>query len=113
MRLELCCEDRAGLLADVTRIFRENGLSVSQAEVSTQGLQAVNVFYVVDSSGNQVQSQTIEAVRNEIGQTVLLVKDEMYANSSANDGGRFSIGSLFRSRSEKLLYNLGLIRSCS
>nr|CAD1820139.1 unnamed protein product [Ananas comosus var. bracteatus] len=113
VRLELCCEDRAGLLADVTRIFRENGLSVSQAEVSTQGSQAVNVFYVVDSSGNQVQSQTIEAVRNEIGQTVLLVKDEMYANSSANDGGRFSIGSLFRSRSEKLLYNLGLIRSCS
>ncbi|KAG1370141.1 ACT domain-containing protein ACR4 [Cocos nucifera] len=65
VRLELCCDDRVGLLSDVTRIFREHGLTVTCAEVSTRGSQAVNVFYVMDASGNQVQSQTIEAALNE------------------------------------------------
>ncbi|XP_042470363.1 ACT domain-containing protein ACR4-like isoform X1 [Zingiber officinale] len=113
VRLELCCEDRVGLLSDVTRIFRENGLSVTQAEVTTRGSQAVNVFYVTDSSGNPVHSRMIEAVRNEIGQAILQVKDEMHAKASAEESGRFSLGGLFRSRSEKLLHNLGLKRSSS
>ncbi|XP_010249096.1 PREDICTED: ACT domain-containing protein ACR4-like [Nelumbo nucifera] len=114
IRLELCSEDRVGLLSDVTRIFRENGLVVTRAEVTTCGSQAVNVFYVMDSSGNPVKSETIEAVRSEIGQTILHVKEEMYTNKTpAQENGRFSLGNLFRSRSEKILYNLGLIRSCS
>lgn len=113
LRLELCCEDRVGLLSDVTRIFRENGLSVIQAEVSTRGSQAVNVFYVVDASGKPVQSHMIDAVRSEIGQTSLHVKDAAGPSSPPEDSERFSLGDLFRSRSEKFLYNLGLIRSCS
>lgn len=112
VRLELCSEDRVGLLSDVTRIMREHGLSVTRAEVSTRGSQAVNVFYVKDASGNQVQSHTIESVRNEIGQTVLQVKDELYS-SPPTDNGRFSLSNIFKSRSEKFLYNLGLIRSYS
>ncbi|KAH9291026.1 hypothetical protein KI387_044155 [Taxus chinensis] len=40
MRLELCSCDRVGLLSDVTRIFRENGLSVTRVEVSTRGDKA-------------------------------------------------------------------------
>ncbi|XP_072991501.1 ACT domain-containing protein ACR4-like isoform X2 [Typha latifolia] len=111
LRLELCCEDRVGLLSDVTRIFRENGLAVSQAEVSTRGSQAMNVFYVMDASGNPVQSHTIEAVRNEIGERILHVKDD--SSSTSRDSGRLSFGNMIRSRSEKFLYNLGLIRSCS
>ncbi|CAA6659976.1 unnamed protein product [Spirodela intermedia] len=114
IRLELCCEDRVGLLSDVTRIFRENGLAVARAEVTTRGSQAVNVFYVTDASGNRVQSQTIEAVRVAIGQTVLRVKEEAYSKSPPPESGRLSsFGSLFRSRSEKFLFNLGLIKSCS
>ncbi|KAF7838945.1 ACT domain-containing protein ACR4-like [Senna tora] len=114
IRLELCGEDRFGLLSDVTRIFRENGLSVSRAEVTTRGTQAVNVFYVTDASGNAVRSETIEAVRNEIGLTILRVKEEVYSRSpSQQETGRFSLGNLFRSSSEKFLYNLGLIKSCS
>lgn len=111
--MELCCEDRAGLLSDVTRIFRENGLSVTRAEVTTRGSQAVNVFYVVDASGNPVKSETIESVRKEIGLTILRVKDDAYSKSPPQESGRFSLGNLFRSRSEKFLYNLGLIKSCS
>ncbi|KAA0039833.1 ACT domain-containing protein ACR4-like isoform X1 [Cucumis melo var. makuwa] len=114
IRLELCSEDRAGLLSDVTRIFRENGLSVTRAEVTTRGTQAVNVFYVTDASGNPVKSEMIEAVRKEIGLTVLCVKDDEFCMKSPSpESSRFSLGNLFRSRSEKFLYNLGLIKSCS
>ncbi|KAL3636477.1 hypothetical protein CASFOL_021024 [Castilleja foliolosa] len=121
IRLELCSEDRVGLLSDVTRIFRENGLSVKRAEVTTRGTQAVNVFYVTDASGRPVRSEAIEAVRKELGLTILRVKDEdIYPSSSSlpqqqqqQQSGRFSLGNLFRSRSEKILYNLGLIKSCS
>ncbi|CAK9144347.1 unnamed protein product [Ilex paraguariensis] len=111
LRLELCGEDRVGLLSDVTRIFRENGLSVTRAEVSTRGSQAANVFYVTDASGCPVKTETIEAVRKEIGLTILHVKDDDYLNSPPLQTGKFSLGNLFRSRSEKVLYNLGLIRS--
>ncbi|KAI4336550.1 hypothetical protein L6164_015064 [Bauhinia variegata] len=113
MRLELCSEDRAGLLSDVTRIFRENGLSVSRAEVTTRGSQAMNVFYVTDASGNSVKSETIEAVRKEIGLTILRVKDDVHSKSPSQESSRFSLGNLFRSSSEKFLYNLGLIKSYS
>ncbi|KAJ3671846.1 hypothetical protein LUZ60_007925 [Juncus effusus] len=115
VRLELCCEDRVGLLADVTRIFRENGLSITRAEVTTRNKQVLNVFYVIDASGDQVQPHTLDSVRNEIGRSILHVKNEICeANNSSNqEGGRFSIGNLFRTRSEKFLYNLGLIKSYS
>lgn len=113
IRLELCSDDRVGLLSDVTRIFRENGLSVTRAEVTTRGSQAINVFYVIDSSGNAVKSETIEAVRKEIGLTILRVKEDEYSKSPPQDGGRFSLGNLFKSRSEKFLFSLGLIKSYS
>ncbi|KAL9406882.1 hypothetical protein Peur_003854 [Populus x canadensis] len=113
VRLELCSEDRVGLLSDVTRIFRENGLSVTRAEVTTRGSQAVNVFYVTDSSGYPVKNETIEAVRKEIGLTMLHVNDDAHSKSPPQERGLFSLGNIFRSRSEKFLYNLGLIRSYS
>ncbi|XP_048135348.1 ACT domain-containing protein ACR4-like isoform X2 [Rhodamnia argentea] len=113
IKLELCCDDRVGLLSNVTRIFRENGLSVTRAEVTTRGSQAVNMFYVTDSAGNPVKSEIIEAVRRQIGLTILRVKDDSYSQSPTQDTGKFSLGNLFRSRSEKFLYNLGLIKSCS
>ncbi|GAV71328.1 ACT domain-containing protein [Cephalotus follicularis] len=111
--LELCSEDRVGLLSDVTRIFRENGLSVTRAEVTTRGSQAVNVFYVIDASGCSVKNETIEAVRKEIGLTILRVKDDADSKSPSQESAKFSLGNLFRTRSEKFLYNLGLIKSCS
>ena len=117
LRLELCCEDRVGLLSDVTRIFREHGLSVTHAEVETRGARAANVFYVVDASGQPVQGQAVEAVRAEIGEHVLSVREPADAagprSPVGSGGGRRSLGNMIRSRSEKFLYNLGLIRSCS
>lgn len=102
----------------MTRIFRENALSITRAEVTTRGSKAVNTFYVKDSSGDQVKSETIEAVRNTIGKSVVTLKEDNVAtttNSMANSQPtrRFSFSNLFRTRSEKFLYNLGLISSCS
>eukprot|EP01018_Ginkgo_biloba_P017038 Gb_28885 [translate_table: standard] len=115
LRLELCSSDRVGLLSDVTRIFRENGLSVTRAEVSTRGDKAVNVFYVTDAEGNPVHSKTVEAIRCEIGQTILQVKESsLYSKSPPQEaGGKFSLGNLFKSKSERFLFNLGLIKSSS
>lgn len=70
--LELCGRDRVGLLSDVTRVLREHGLSVTRADVTTVGEQAMNVFYVNDASGNPVDMKTIEDLRREIGHTVML-----------------------------------------
>ena len=97
IRLELCGEDTVGLLSDVTRIFRENGLSVTRAEVTTRGSKAMNAFYVTDASGNQVKSETTEAVRNEIGLTVLYVKQDDYSQSPSKESARFCLENLFRS----------------
>ncbi|KAG4387304.1 hypothetical protein AAZX31_13G023600 [Glycine max] len=70
--LELCAKDRVGLLSEVTRILRENGLTVSRAGVSTVGEKGLNVFYVRDASGNPVDMKIIEALHKEIGQTVMV-----------------------------------------
>ncbi|KAL7117848.1 hypothetical protein ACP275_03G098500 [Erythranthe tilingii] len=72
LSLELCAKDRVGLLSEVTRVLRENGLSVTRAGVTTVGEQAMNVFYVSDASGKSVDAKTIEELRKEIGHTMML-----------------------------------------
>ncbi|XP_062211534.1 ACT domain-containing protein ACR4-like [Phragmites australis] len=110
LKLELSTGDRVGLLSDVTRIFRENGLTVTRAEVTTRGDKAVNTFYVRDAAGSSVDLKTLEAIRQEIGQTVLQVKGHPdHPKSPPQESPtRFLFSSLFRSRS---LCNLGSIRS--
>ncbi|KAI3807549.1 hypothetical protein L1987_23479 [Smallanthus sonchifolius] len=100
LSLELCAKDRVGLLSEVTRVLRENGLSVSRAGVTTVGEQAVNIFYVRDASGNPVDMKTIERLRKEIGHTMMLnvKKSPSTSNSTqpqASNKTSFSFGSLF------------------
>uniref|UniRef100_A0A7N0TV03 ACT domain-containing protein ACR n=1 Tax=Kalanchoe fedtschenkoi TaxID=63787 RepID=A0A7N0TV03_KALFE len=120
VRLELCTTDRQGLLADVTRTFRENGLNVTRAEISTQGETAYNTFYVTDGVGNPANPKIIEDVRQRIGLSNLRVKElpAMPQDNSERDvqavglGGAmslFSIGSIVK----RNLYSRGWIRSCS
>lgn len=119
MRLELSTEDKQGLLADVTRTFRENGLNVTRAEISTTGESALNIFYITDARGNPVDSNIIESVREEIGWSNLKVKELPLINHQTADrdepavgvGGAMllSLGSIFR----RNLYSLGLIKSFS
>ncbi|CAN6300562.1 unnamed protein product [Urochloa humidicola] len=101
LKLELSTGDRVGLLSDVTRIFRENGLTVTRAEVATRGNKAINTFYVRDTAGSSVELKTLEAIRQELGQTVLQVKGHPdHPKSPAQESPtRFLFSSLFRPRS--------------
>ncbi|PAN33373.1 hypothetical protein PAHAL_6G016000 [Panicum hallii] len=120
VRLELCTPDRPGLLSDVTRTFRENGLLVAQAEVSTKGDLASNVFYVTDAAGNAVDQCDIDAVRERVGTDRLVVREEprpqLYQKAAPGerDHGVGGLGLVYLGNLVKRnLYNLGLIKSCS
>ncbi|GJN08475.1 hypothetical protein PR202_ga26398 [Eleusine coracana subsp. coracana] len=118
VRLELRISDRRGLLAYVTRVFRENSLSVTHAEITTRDDTAMNVFHVTDVAGRPADPKTIDEVIQRIGTESLRVDEERWPRLCSTDGdtggraggaGFFSLGSLVR----KNLFNLGLIRSCS
>lgn len=125
VRLELCTVDRPGLLAEVTRVLRENGLSIARAEISTKDGIARNVFYVTDANGNSIDPEIIKSIREKIGIDELCVKEpfptscreavkeehqqEMQDHHGRNGGGTVlvSLGSLVM----RNLYQLGLIKS--
>ncbi|PKI44560.1 ACT domain-containing protein ACR6-like [Punica granatum] len=113
LELELCTDDRFGLLSDITRIFRENGLSIKRAEISTRCGKAKDTFYVADVTGNSVDLKTIDSICHQIGPTVLQVKHNPNASSKPADQGttaRFLFGNFFRART---FQNFKLIRSHS
>jgi UTP:GlnB (protein PII) uridylyltransferase len=101
------------------RTFRENGLNVTRAEISTVENMATNVFYVTDVIGNPADPKIIESVRQKIGSNNLEVKEIplIYHQKAEREdqtvgvGGAvlWSIGNLVR----RNLYSLGLIKSCS
>lgn len=95
LSLELCAKDRVGLLSEVTRVLRENGLTVSRAGVSTVGEQAYNVFYVRDASGNPVDAKTIEALRKEIKDTIKLNVKKIPTSAKAPEANGWAKTSFF------------------
>nr|GMC60040.1 ACT domain-containing protein ACR1 [Ipomoea batatas] len=127
LRLDICTQNRLGLLSDVTRVFRENGLSITRAEIGTQGERAIGTFYVKDTSGQSVDPETLESVRQEIGGTVKVVHKSSgrftQATSSGNSTRRshrssgedgkagFSLGSLLWAQLERLSNNFRPIKS--
>ncbi|KAM0842482.1 hypothetical protein ACQ4PT_058336 [Festuca glaucescens] len=116
VRLELRITDRRGLLAYVTRVFRENSLSVTHAEITTRDDMALNVFHVTDVAGRPADPKTIDEVIHGIGTDSLRVDEERWPRLCSTEGddaaagaGLFSLGSLVK----KNLLKVGLIRSCS
>lgn len=120
MRLELRTSDKQGLLAEITRTFRENGLNVTRAEISTTSDMALNVFYVTDAIGNPADPKIIESVRLSIGLNHLKVKElpliyhpkgEREEDQVLGVGGAvlLTLGGLLR----RNLYHLGLVKSYS
>ncbi|GKB68634.1 ACT domain-containing protein [Tanacetum coccineum] len=116
VRLELCKADKPGLLAEVTRTFRENALNVTRAEISTTKGTALNIFYITDAFGNNVDSKIIESVIERIGSDCLRVKELPLASCKRNqqneEGGiggavLLSLGSLLR----RNLSHLGLMKT--
>ncbi|KAL3647253.1 ACT domain-containing protein acr8 [Castilleja foliolosa] len=95
VRLELSVDDRKGLLADVMRTFRENGLNVTSAEISTTMGRALNVFYVTDAIGGPVDPKIIESVREKVGLSNLRV-EELRLRKVEPKNMFSSLGSLMR-----------------
>lgn len=105
VRLELCADNRVGLLSDITRVLRENGLAVVRADVETHGEKSVNAFYVKDISGNEVDIEYFSnSVKKEIGPIVTLhVKnDTSRRKTTPPKPPPLSLGSMLRSRIERL-----------
>jgi UTP:GlnB (protein PII) uridylyltransferase len=125
VRLELCTADRPGLLAEVTRILRENGLNIARAEISTKDSIARNVFYVTDANGNLIDPEIIKSIREKIGIDDLSVKEpfpiscreavEKEQHIEPQDHqGRYGGGTVLVSLGSLVmrnLYHLGLIKS--
>ncbi|KZV36811.1 hypothetical protein F511_22846 [Dorcoceras hygrometricum] len=102
LRLDVCARNRTGLLSDVTRVFRESGLSITRAEFGTQGDNAVGTFYVKDMSGQKVNPETLEMVSQEIGGSIVVADrspksstEATASDKSTSNAGRthqFSLG---------------------
>ncbi|RZC59482.1 hypothetical protein C5167_006787 [Papaver somniferum] len=111
LELELCTEDRVGLLSDITRIFRENSLCIKRAEISTKGGKAKDTFFVTDVSGNAVDPKLVDSICHQIGVTVLRVKrNSPLCPKSPPETTGFFFGNLFKART---FQNFRLIRSYS
>ncbi|XP_010546201.1 PREDICTED: ACT domain-containing protein ACR8-like [Tarenaya hassleriana] len=114
VRLELRHPDKQGLLAEVTRTFRENGVNVTRAEISTKGGTATNIFYVTDAKGEAAGHKLIESVREKIGFECLRVKEEMATRlhpkkKEEKQHTLTSLGSLVW----RNLFSFGLVKSYS
>ncbi|XP_044483950.1 ACT domain-containing protein ACR1 isoform X2 [Mangifera indica] len=107
LRLDISTKNRMGLLADITRLFRENGLSVSRSEIGTNEDRAIGSFHVTDASGHEVDAHTIELVRQEIGGSVLVVNE---SPGKLDNRSRVSLASLLWSHLERISSNFSPIR---
>ncbi|XP_050221060.1 ACT domain-containing protein ACR4-like [Mercurialis annua] len=112
LELELYTDDRVGLLSDITRVLRENGLNITRAEVTTNQGKAKNSFFVTDVSGSSVDSKTVNFIQQQVGQNVLHVRklNVTIFPEKAPRTRSFLFGSFFKGRS---FQNFGLVKSYS
>ena len=55
--LEVITLDRHGLLTRIAGHLADEGVSISRAKISTEGLRAVDVFYVTDAEGRKIEDK--------------------------------------------------------
>ncbi|KAL4032253.1 hypothetical protein IC575_005321 [Cucumis melo] len=112
LKLELCAEDRVGLLSDITRIFRENSLCIRRAEIATKRGKAKDIFYVTDMTGTTIDTKVIESIRKQIGDAMLQVKHNSCLSETPpkETTAGFFLGYFFKART---FQNFKLIRSYS
>ncbi|GMN57479.1 hypothetical protein TIFTF001_026581 [Ficus carica] len=112
IELQLCTDDRVGLLSDITRIFRENSLCIKRAEISTKDRKVKDIFYVTDVGGNPVDPKIIDSIRRQVGPSALQVKYDKSPSPKPPQETTmgFLFGNILRART---LQNFKLIRSYS
>jgi hypothetical protein len=130
LRVDICTQNRMGLLSQVTRVICENGLSIPRVEIGPRGENVVGTFYVTDPSGRQVNPNIVELLRQESGGSADVVTNHNVpcglsrsssSSSSSSSGGRenssvevkarHSIGSMLWSHFGKISCNFGPIKS--
>lgn len=107
-----------GLLSDITRVLRENGLAVVRADVATQGEKSINAFYVRDISGNEVvpDMDFVESMKRELmgpSRIDLQVKNEKHLRSpSSLEKSRYfsNFGDILKSQIERFSCNFAKIK---
>ncbi|KAL4328942.1 hypothetical protein AHAS_Ahas13G0250500 [Arachis hypogaea] len=126
LRVDIHTKNRTGLLSNVTRVFHENGLSVSRVEIEIEKDNAVGSFFVIDCSSEQVNPNIVELVRQECDRTIvtdhklpyrvpksssssLSAMDETTNNLVAK--ATVSIGNMLWSQIESISGSFGSIRS--
>ena len=64
--LELVAADRPGLLSTVGQVFIEQGVDIETAKIMTIGEKAEDVFYVCDESGEALDEQALDRLRDAL-----------------------------------------------
>ena len=64
--LSLVCNDRPGLLADVTRVLRDQRLRVHDARIATFGERAEDVFRITDERDRPLDATQQQALRDAL-----------------------------------------------
>ncbi|KAK7386350.1 hypothetical protein VNO78_26529 [Psophocarpus tetragonolobus] len=125
LKVEIRAENSTELLSKVTRVIRENGLSITKVQIGAEGETAVGSFYVANSSGQDVNPNIAELVRRETGGSLVSNYNSPYqvpktfssgkimheTNNTKHVRPRFSLGSMLWSQLEYLSNNFGSIRS--
>ena len=66
--MELSAGDRPGLLCDVGRAFREEGIALQTAKITTVGERAEDVFYITDEAGEPLSDAQREGLHRRLVQ---------------------------------------------
>jgi [protein-PII] uridylyltransferase len=69
--VEIETRDRHGLLYDIACIFRDEGLDIRAAKINTQGLRAIDSFYVQTSKRKKLvdlpgQDRLIKTLKEKV-----------------------------------------------
>ncbi|MDH3718998.1 MAG: ACT domain-containing protein, partial [Planctomycetota bacterium] len=79
--LEIFAPNRTGLLYTIARALYERDLSVTTAKIGTHLDQVVDVFYVTDSRGEKVESESrLEEIRRHLLQAIEQVATDSAAS---------------------------------
>ncbi|CAK8539615.1 unnamed protein product [Lathyrus sativus] len=126
LRVDICTQNRMGLLSKVTRVIQKNGLSIPRVEIGTRGENVVGTFYVTDPLKHEVNPKIVELLRKECGGSVDIVIDHKCPcglsrswssppitsenNGSIEDKRKTSIGSMLWSHIGKFSSNFSPIK---
>ena len=85
LKVEVSCQDRVGLLADITKELSKAGLNVTLASAvrgDTPGTSSRETFYVTSASGGPACKKTVEQCCQQIGGT--FIEDAEYMKPLSN-----------------------------